>query len=58
MGLDITAISEMVPVEIPEGIKIWSDEYLSALEKIGTKEKTITEAIIEAEKRKQDAKKK
>jgi len=27
MGLDITAISEMEPVEIPEGIEIWSDEY-------------------------------
>ena len=27
MGLDITAISEMEPIEIPEGIEIWSDEY-------------------------------
>ena len=27
MGLDITAISEIEPIEIPEGIELWSDEY-------------------------------
>ncbi len=27
MGLDISAISQMRPVEIPEDIKLWSDEY-------------------------------
>ena len=27
MGLDITAISEIEPVEIPEDIELWSDEY-------------------------------
>ena len=27
MGLDITAISDVEPIEIPEGIKLWSDEY-------------------------------
>ena len=27
MGLDITAISQIEPVEIPEDIELWSDEY-------------------------------
>jgi len=27
MGLDITAISEVEPIEIPEGIELWSNEY-------------------------------
>ena len=27
MGLDITALSQLKPVEIPEDIEIWSDEY-------------------------------
>ena len=27
MGLDITAVSKLVPVEIPEDIEKWSDEY-------------------------------
>ena len=27
MGLDITAISEIEPIEIPADIEIWSDEY-------------------------------
>ncbi len=27
MGLDITAISEVEPIEIPESIELWSDEY-------------------------------
>jgi len=27
MGLDITAISEVESIEIPEGIELWSDEY-------------------------------
>ena len=27
MGLDISVISQMRPVEIPEGIELWSDEY-------------------------------
>jgi len=27
MGLDITAVSKLVPIEIPEDIEIWSDEY-------------------------------
>ena len=27
MGLDITAISEIEPIEIPENIELWSNEY-------------------------------
>ena len=27
MGLDITAVSQLEPVDLPEGIEIWSDEY-------------------------------
>ena len=27
MGLDITAISEIEPIEIPEDIELWSNEY-------------------------------
>ena len=27
MGLDISVISQMRPVEIPEDIELWSDEY-------------------------------
>ena len=27
MGLDITAVSKLVRIEIPEGIETWSDEY-------------------------------
>jgi hypothetical protein len=27
MGLDISAVSQLEPVDIPEGIELWSDEY-------------------------------
>ena len=27
MGLDISAVSELLPVDVPEEIEIWSDEY-------------------------------
>ncbi len=27
MGLDITAISEVEPIEIPSDIELWSNEY-------------------------------
>jgi hypothetical protein len=27
MGLDISAVSEIRPVDVPEGMEIWSDEY-------------------------------
>ena len=27
MGLDITAVSKLEPIDLPEGIELWSDEY-------------------------------
>ena len=35
MGLDISAISKLKPIEIPEGIEKWSDEYYDWEKDIG-----------------------
>ena len=54
MGLDISVISEIVPIDIPEDIELWSDEYYEWEEKQDFKRQIIilTNVLLHGDGRK------